>query len=448
MEMVVALLAVLKAGAAYLPLDPEYPRERIDFMLHDAAVVVLLTERGIADRLGISVLRHKKATSELHVLCIDDEGEKISRQGAAKFSVRVTPHRLAYVIYTSGSTGQPKGVAIEHRNAVAFLYWVKRVFTADDLAGMLASTSICFDLSVFELFAPLSWGGKVVLVENVLALADPSKHSDVALINTVPSAIADLLALGPLPRTVRTVNLAGEPLKSELVRKIYDSGGVEKVYDLYGPSETTTYSSFTLRQHQGRATIGRPIANTKIYLLDEAMQPVPIGVAGEIFIGGAGVARGYLNRPELTREKFIANPFSKKKHDRLYRTGDLGRYLPDGNIEFLGRLDNQVKIRGHRIELGEIETVLGRHPSIKECAVMARDELTEETYPADIPKSAIQNPKSKISPAVGCLRRSQPRDSTGGGRAAPVSAQDVARVYGAGGVRHSRRAAAYAQRQA
>ena len=235
----------------------------------------------------------------------------IKQQSAKNLNVRIDSENLAYVIYTSGSSGVPKGVAIEHRNAVAFLYWAKRVFSAEQLAGVLASTSICFDLSVFEIFAPLSWGGKVILAPNVLALHDSAALGKVTLINTVPSALEELLDLGGLPASTRTVNLAGESLKTELVRRIYDTGQVEKVYDLYGPSETTTYSTFALRRSEGKATIGRPIANTKIYLLDGALQPVPIGVTGEIFIGGAGVARGYLNRPELSAEKFLRNPFSR-----------------------------------------------------------------------------------------------------------------------------------------
>ena len=243
------------------------------------------------------------------VVCLDRDASLIKQQSAKNLNVRIDSENLAYVIYTSGSSGAPKGVAIEHRNAVAFLYWAKQVFSAEQLAGVLASTSICFDLSVFEIFAPLSWGGKVILAPNVLALQDSAAVGKVTLINTVPSALEELLDLGGLPPSTRTVNLAGESLKTELVRRIYDTGQVEKVYDLYGPSETTTYSTFTLRRSEGKATIGRPIANTKIYLLDGALQPVPIGVAGEIFIGGAGVARGYLNRPELSCREISPQSF-------------------------------------------------------------------------------------------------------------------------------------------
>jgi amino acid adenylation domain-containing protein len=258
---------------------------------------------------------------------------------------------------------------------------------------VLASTSICFDLSVFELFVPLCWGGRAIVVDNALALHDLAAGSQVTLINTVPSAIGELLDLGALPRSVRTVNLAGEPLAPELVERIYRTGSVEKVYDLYGPSETTTYSTFTLRKKKSRATIGRPIGNTKIYLLDAALRPVPIGVAGELFIGGAGVARGYLNRPQLTAEKFFRDPFSRRPGARMYRTGDLARYDAGGNIEYLGRIDNQVKIRGYRIELGEIEAVLNRHPAVRDSVVVARQERARETAQSANPKSKIQNLK-------------------------------------------------------
>ena len=250
------------------------------------------------------------------------------------------------------------------------LNWASSVFTSDEIAGVLASTSICFDLSVFELFVPLSFGGKIVLLQNVLCLRKTAA-SGITLLNTVPSAMAGLLAAGPLPASVRVVNLAGEPLRSELVDQLYQTGTVEKVYDLYGPSETTTYSTFTRRTATGPATIGRPIANTRVYLLDSHLQPVPIGVPGELCIGGAGVARSYLHRPELSAARFISDPFSKDPRARIYRTGDLARYLPDGNIEFLGRTDNQVKIRGYRIELGEIESILSQHPAVTESVVIA-----------------------------------------------------------------------------
>jgi FkbH-like protein len=236
------------------------------------------------------------------------------------------------------------------------------------------STSICFDLSVFELFVTLSCGGKVILAADALQLPTLPAVSDVTLVNTVPSAMAELVRSGRLPPAVRTVNLAGEALPSSLVDRIYQNSSVWKVYDLYGPSEDTTYSTFALRTVGGIATIGRPIANTQAYLLDEQLQPVPIGSPGELYLGGDGLARGYLNRPELTAEKFVPSPFSRDAAKRLYRTGDVGRFLPNGNIEFLGRLDHQVKIRGFRIELGEIEAVLESAAGVRQAVVMAREE--------------------------------------------------------------------------
>jgi len=195
------------------------------------------------------------------------------------------------------------------------------------------------------------------------------------LVNTVPSAIRELLRIGGVPASVRTVNLAGEPLPAALADEIYEKAGVENVFDLYGPSETTTYSTFTRRERGGRATIGKPLANTRIYIVDQNMQPVPIGVPGEVFIGGDGLARGYLHRPDLTAERFIADPFSGKPGARLYKTGDIARWLSDGNIEYLGRGDRQVKLRGFRIELGEIESAMSKHPAARECIVLAREDV-------------------------------------------------------------------------
>jgi amino acid adenylation domain-containing protein/FkbH-like protein len=361
-EMVIGLLAVLKAGGAYVPLDPSYPKDRLTFILEDARASVLLTQ----GRLMSELPPHQS-----RVLCLDTldtEAESGQNPGAG-----ATARNLAYVIFTSGSTGRPKGVAIEHGSVVAFAEWARTTFTAEELAGVMFSTSICFDLSVFELFVTLSCGGKVILAANALQLPVLPAVSEVTLINTVPSAMAELVRGDRLPPAVLTVNLAGEPLTALLVDKIYQNSSVRKVYDLYGPSEDTTYSTFALRTVGGIATIGRPIANTQAYLLDEQLQPVPIGATGEVCLGGKGLARGYLNRPELTAEKFVPNPFSRHAGARLYRTGDRARYFPDGNIEFLGRLDHQVKIRGFRIELGEIEAVLESTAGVRQAVVMARE---------------------------------------------------------------------------
>jgi amino acid adenylation domain-containing protein len=361
--MLVGLLAILKAGGAYVPLDPAYPTERLGLMLENARVPMLLTQ----EMLVATFAKFKG-----RILCLDHPKYMA---GAVQCEIHpkseVRPEHLAYVIHTSGSTGVPKGVAIEHRNAVNFVQWARQQFTHDELAGVLFSTSICFDLSIFEIFATLSSGGKLIIAQHALELPELPARGQVTLINTVPSAAGELLRLGAITESVRVVNLAGEPLKPALVDQLYAPGTVEKVYDLYGPSETTTYSTCALRRPDGPATVGRPIANTQLYILDANRQPVPVGIVGEVYSGGEGVARGYLNRPDLTAERFIPNPFAPNA--RLYKTGDLGRWLPDGNLEFLGRSDAQLKIRGFRVEPGEIETILLQHPGVQEVVVAGRD---------------------------------------------------------------------------
>jgi len=242
------------------------------------------------------------------------------------------------------------------------------------LRQTLFSTSLNFDLAVFECFVPLTIGATIHIVPTALDLA--GRPMDITLVNTVPSALNALLASRSVPASVRMVNLAGEPLKRPLVEQIFASTSVEAVCNLYGPTETTTYSTWTAmkRGDPWAIHIGRPIANTQIYILDAHGEPVPIGVAGEFYIGGAGVARGYLNRPELTAERFLKDPFAAEPGARMYKTGDLGRWLPDGNIEFLGRNDFQVKLRGFRVELGEIEARLAQHPAVREAVVLARED--------------------------------------------------------------------------
>jgi aspartate racemase len=410
LEMLVALLAILKAGGAYIPLDSTYPTERLAFMLQNSQVSLLLTTSKIAQH---SLYASGKASpnridsneqspinpEQLTVISLDKTWETINQENPENPQSHITPTNLACILYTSGSTGFPKGVAIEHRSTVNFIHWAQTVFNPSQLAGVLASTSICFDLSVFELFVPLSCGGKVILTENALHLPTLKAAPEVTLINTVPSAIAELLRANAIPQNVQTVNLAGEPLSQELVNQLYQQETIQQVFNLYGPSEATTYSTFTIsvprRGENEKArhspSIGRPIANTQIYILDSHLQPVPIGVPGELHIGGVGLARCYLNRSELTEEKFIPNPFQRSngageqrskgaKEDpssnpeRLYKTGDLARYLPDGTIEFLGRLDNQVKIRGFRIELGDIEAAITQHSNVQQTVVTARED--------------------------------------------------------------------------
>ncbi|WP_445632359.1 Carrier domain-containing protein [Nostoc sp. DSM 114161] len=390
LETIVGLLAILKAGGAYVPLDPAYPSERLALMLEDSQLPILLTQHNLLSKLP---------EHQAHVVCLDRDAEAITQQSQENLTCLVTDENLSYVIYTSGSTGKPKGVAIEHHNTVALLHWAKEVFTTEDLAGVLAATSICFDLSVFEIFVPLCWGGKVILAENALYLPTLPAAQQVTLINTVPSAIAELLRIQGIPASVRTVNLAGEPLQNRLVQQIYQLDNIQKVFNLYGPTEDTTYSTFALvKKGDTIVTIGRPIAKTTCLILDEHMQPVPTGIEGELYIAGEGVARGYLNRPELTDRRFIPNPFNNSK---LYKTGDLARYLPDGNIEYIGRIDQQVKIRGFRIELGEIETALWQHPDVQEAVVIAR-----EFSPGDKRLVAYVVPKPESSDTnVGDLRR-------------------------------------------
>ncbi|WP_293076054.1 non-ribosomal peptide synthetase [Okeania sp. SIO3B5] len=358
-EMVVGLLAILKAGGAYVPLDPNYPTSRLAQILEDGELHLVLSD----------------SNSQFHLpetqTPIIDINQANTVEIQANVVSNVNPQNLAYVLYTSGSTGRPKGVAIEHRSPVSLLYWAREVYTQEELSGVLASTSICFDLSVFELFVPLSWGGKVILAENALHLPELPAAGEVSLINTVPSAARELVRNQTIPTGVTTVNLAGEPLDNQLVQQLYEQQTIKAVYNLYGPSEDTTYSTYGLMEKGGTKspTIGRPIANTQVYIFNAHQQPVPIGVAGELHIAGEGLARSYLKQAELTAEKFI---FWQEK--KLYKTGDLVRYLSDGNIEFIGRIDHQVKIRGYRIETGEIQGILNEHPKVQQAVVIARED--------------------------------------------------------------------------
>ena len=357
-DLVVALLAVLEAGGAYVPLDPRYPVERLRWMTEDSGLRALVAGDGVELGFlppGVPVLRPQDGSA------VDGEWR----------GPEIQPENLAYVIYTSGSTGRPKGVAITHRSVAALLDWARGTFPPDELAGMLASTSVSFDLSVFELFVPLSWGGRVILAEDVLALPALPAASEVTLVNTVPSAAAELLRNGGLPGSVRTFSLAGEPLPKTLAERLYALPGVSRVLNLYGPSEDTTYSTGSLVERAGEAppAIGFPLPGTRSLVLDAGLQPVPPGASGQLYLAGAGLARGYLGRPDLTADRFLPDPGGREPGGRIYRTGDRARHRADGQLEFLGRTDRQVKVRGFRIELEEIEEALRQNPAVAETAV-------------------------------------------------------------------------------
>ncbi|MBE9060601.1 amino acid adenylation domain-containing protein [cf. Phormidesmis sp. LEGE 11477] len=366
LEMVVTLLGILKAGGAYIPLDPNYPQARLSLTIEDAQLPFLVTQSHLKD-----VVPQTRAKT----VFVDQDSQLISQQSDQNITGLVADHNLAYVLYTSGSTGRPKGVAIEHRNVIALVDWASSFFTAEQLKGVLASTSLCFDLSIFELFVTLSCGGSVIVVQNALELSSSTPSAEVTLINTVPSAINELLKADCIPPSVTTVNLAGEPLQNALVQQLYGLSHIEKIFNLYGPSEDTTYSTACLmpRGTNDIPSIGQPISNTRIYLLDSNMNPVPSGNEGEMYISSPGLARGYLNRPDLTRQKFLSNPLSAAPESRLYKTGDLASYDSSGNLKFLGRIDHQVKIRGFRIELGEIESCLLQHYAVNQVIVVARE---------------------------------------------------------------------------
>ncbi|MBD1902823.1 non-ribosomal peptide synthetase [Trichocoleus sp. DQ-A3] len=418
LEMVVALLGILKAGGAYVPLDPTYPKERLAFMLADAQVSLLLTQQYLVNQLP----QHQA------IICLDTEWETITQEGTENPISSATPENLAYVIYTSGSTGKPKGAMNTHLGLNNRLLWMQDTYKLTTTDRVLQKTPFGFDVSVWEFFLPLLTGASLVL-------AKPGGHQDsgylvqliakqkITTLHFVPSMLQVFLEeLGVVKcNSIKRVFCSGEALPFDLQKRFFIRLGAVELHNLYGPTEAAIDVTFWACQRNSKrriVPIGRPIANTQIYLLDSHLQPVPIGVPGELHIGGFGLARGYLNRPELTQEKFIQNPFkdltpqppslqgqgepevplSQKEfipfpspcrgglgrgreglaESRLYKTGDLARYLPDGNIEFLGRIDLQVKIRGFRIELGEIEAVLLQHPQVRETVVLAREDMPND----------------------------------------------------------------------
>ena len=363
-DLIVSMLAIQCAGAAYVPLDPQYPAERLRGILEDAMPKAFIGDRATHAEVAACL-------GDARLLLVDAPRDPMPQD---VLFPQVGGDALAYAIYTSGSTGRPKGVGIAHRNAVALLDWAADVVDEDDLRGVLASTSVCFDLSVYEIFLPLARGGTVLLVHNVLDLAELSSREAVTLINTVPSAIDALARIDAIPEGVRAINLAGEPLTRALAQRLHALSPA-RVYNLYGPSEDTTYSTWALiaRDCDDKPAIGRPVAGTQAYVLDETMNALPSGVPGELYLGGEGVTQGYLGRPDLTAEKFVPDPFGGQFGARLYRTGDTVRVDEAGELEFIGRLDHQVKIRGFRIELGDIEHHLGCDPRVAQCAVLVHE---------------------------------------------------------------------------
>lgn len=361
-DMLAALLGVLKSGAAYVPLDPDHPEDRRRYILADSGARI-----AIADQATCQLV------AQARVIDLD---ATLSAPTQAMAASEVLPvvgaERLAYLIYTSGSTGRPKAVEIEHRNATALVAWAAATFQPDALGRVLASTSLNFDLSVFELFVPISLGHRCLIVRNVLELLD--RKCEPTLVNTVPSSIRTLVASGTLPPSLRAINLAGERLTRELREALFAAMPGIPVYNLYGPSETTTYSTWRRFDAPDRRapSIGGPIDGTRVYVLDRHGRLAPQGIPGELYIGGRGVARGYRNRPALTAQAFLPDPSaSGTVGARMYRTGDQVRWREDGELEYLGRVDHQVKIRGHRIEPGEVEDALLSLDQLADCVVTA-----------------------------------------------------------------------------
>ncbi|MGZ5134513.1 MAG: non-ribosomal peptide synthetase, partial [Flavitalea sp.] len=363
--MIEAMLGILKAGGAYVPIDPEYPEERISYMLEDTSAALVITS---------TKSRRKLLPKEgVEILDIDGQASLINDQPGSNPDINIDPAHLAYIIYTSGSTGKPKGVMIEHKNVYSFLCWSREEFKDSPFEIVYASTSICFDLSIFEIFYPLTIGKPIRILDNGLQIGAHLAGDEFVLTNSVPVVIENLLKEGTDLSNISVLNMAGEPIPSH-VQQGLDTARIE-VRNLYGPTEDTTYSTVFRLKKGEPVLIGKPIHNTIIHIVNKDIELMPVGVAGEICIGGEGLARGYLNRIELTKEKFIQSPFSNDTDARLYRTGDMGKWLPDGNIEYLGRIDEQVKIRGYRIELGEIETVLQNSGIVTQAVVLAKEDM-------------------------------------------------------------------------
>ena len=386
-DMVVAMLGVLKAGGAYLPLDPGFPPERVAFMLADSDTQVVLTQQRLRNRIE---------NSHAVVISLDEaDVDRHTTESDVSPGANPAAYSLAYLMYTSGSTGTPKGVMVEHRNLLNFFAGMDRVVGIE--AGVwLAVTSISFDISVLELLWTLCRGFTIVMQtgrNGLAATGDYSMQSQIVRHHVTHFQCTPTMAraLIRFPETLSSMRLlkklfiGGEALPLSLANQLREELSAE-IFNMYGPTETTVWSTtYQLKKSAASIPIGKPIANTRIYILDEGGMRAPIGVAGELYIGGAGVTRGYWRRPELTAEKFVVNPVETGRSEMMYRTGDLARYRDDGEIEFIGRTDQQVKIRGFRIELGEIETVLGAHPAVHEAVVVSyRDPAGQQQLGAHV----------------------------------------------------------------
>jgi amino acid adenylation domain-containing protein len=376
-ELVVALLAVWKAGGAYVPLDPSYPQQRLSYMVGDADVRVLLTAARI---------RHLFPSAKDKAVCLDSDWPVLSRESTDRPRNLAGPANLAYVMYTSGSTGRPKGAMILHRGLVNYLCFAVKAYGAEPGGSVPVHTSISFDLTVTSLFTPLMAGGRVELLpedvgaQHLLTALRSAKNR--TLVKITPAhleLLSQQLSPGEAQGMARTLVIGGENLLAESLRLWREAAPSTRLINEYGPTETVVgcciYEVQAGDPASGSIPIGRPIANTQLYVLDDDLQPVPPGVVGELYVGGAGVARGYLNQPEMTRQRFLLDPFAGPGGARMYKTGDLARRREDGLLECLGRIDDQVKVRGYRIELGEIEATLAGHPDVRSCAVLAREDM-------------------------------------------------------------------------
>ncbi|MFJ9773517.1 amino acid adenylation domain-containing protein [Kitasatospora sp. NPDC101157] len=355
-DLLVGILAALRTGACYLPLDPNYPADRLTFMVQDSGARLLLTT---------PASRAACPTGPTVVVL----GDTVTTEPGAR-PVPVVPEDTAYVIYTSGSTGRPKGVAVRHGGCTAMLAELDRVLEGCDLSGISAASSVCFDMSVMEIFNALCRGGAVVLVESAVHLAESRYADRITHLNVVPSVMNGLLDAGALPPNVRSVVFGGEALRRKLVDRTYRETGAERVFNAYGPTEGTVFCSFgpVPADGAGEPTIGPP--TTRVYVLDEQLRQVPAGASGELYLGGPGLAHGYVNRPDTTAERFLPDPF--RDGERMYRTGDVVEFTDGGELRFLGRTDHQVKLRGYRIELEEVEARLTACPEVREAAAVVR----------------------------------------------------------------------------